>query len=247
MSDDRIDDLDGGDVAALSGLYALDALEGDELARFEAYLQTHPEAQDEVDGFRSTAARLASTRSAPAPAQLRANVLGSLSDVRQDPPQLDVARARRRRATLQRVAGVAAAIVLVVAAGVGGFALGADDGAGTDETAEGISSILAESDASLTALAGDGDLSATLVYSASSGRAVVVAQELPGPPDGQTYELWQVRDGEAVSAGLFVPDDGVVRTGVDADLASGDTVAVTIEPEGGSATPTMPIVMSATI
>jgi anti-sigma-K factor RskA len=75
----------------------------------------------------------------------------------------------------------------------------------------------------------------------------VVADSLPGPPEGRTYELWQVRDGAATSAGLFVPSDGVVRTGVDAELAAGDTVAVTIEPEGGSDEPTTPIVMSATI
>ena len=247
MSNAHVDGPDGSDVTGLAGLYALDALEGEELEQFEAYLASHPEARAEVDEFRQTAARLAVTTAAPAPASMRADVLGSLSSVRQEPPRLDVERARRRQRTSRRIASIAAAVVLVLAAGTGGYLLGHDAPSTGTETADGLTSILASSDATFVDLAGEPGMTARLVYSEQAGGAVVVADSLPEPPGGHTYELWKVRDGEPVSAGLFVPSDGSVRVPVDAELASGDTVAVTIEPAGGSETPTTPIVMSATV
>ena len=48
-----------------------------------------------------------------------------------------------------------------------------------------------------------------------------------------------------MSAGLFRPDDdGAVRAPVDLGFKAGDVVAVTVEPEGGSDTPTLPMVLS---
>ena len=247
----NIDRPDDDDVAGLAGLYALDALEGPDLDRFEAYLASHPDARAEVDGFRDTAARLAVTSSSVPPAGLRDQVLGSISAVRQEPPRLDVERARRRRALGRRVAGVAAALLLVVAAGFAGYALGVEGGSSGGssggEVAEGVTELLANGDAVVLDLAGDAGLSARLVYSPSEKGAVVLADDLPGAPDGQTYELWTVRDGAATSVGLFDAADGRVRTTLDGEILPGDTVAVTVEPEGGSATPTMPIVMSATV
>jgi anti-sigma-K factor RskA len=249
----NIDRPDDDDVAGLAGLYALDALEGPDLDRFEAYLASHPDTRAEVDGFRDTAARLAVASSAPPPAQLRDGVLGSLSSVRQEPPRLDLARARRRRALGRRVAGAAAVVLLVFAAGFAGYALGVDGGSsegGTPsggEVADGVTQLLANGDAVVLDLAGDAGLSARLVYSPSERGGVVLADDLPGAPEGRTYELWTVRDGAATSAGLFDADDGRVRTTVGGEILPGDTIAVTVEPEGGSAAPTMPIVMSATV
>lgn len=247
MSNTHVDGPDGFDVTGLAGLYALDALEGEELAQFESYLAAHPEARDEVDEFRQTAARLAVTAAEPAPASMRADVLGSLSSVRQEPPSLDAARARRRQRASRRIASLAAAVVLVVAAGTGGYLIGHDATPTGTETADGLTSILANDDATFVDLQGDSGLTARLVYSERAQGGVVVADDLPRPPDGKTYELWKVRDGQPVSAGLFVPEDGTVRAPIDAQLSSGDTVAVTIEPDGGSAAPTTPIVLSATV
>jgi anti-sigma-K factor RskA len=249
MSTSHVDGPDGDDVTGLAALYALDALEGEDLARYEAYLAATPDARTEVDEFHRTAARMASATATPAPAAMRANVLGSLSSVRQVPPRIDIERDRRRRASSRRIAAIAAAVVLVFAAGIGGYRLGNDSastGGGT-ETADGLTSILASEDATLVDFEGQDGLSARLVYSETSQGAVVVADSLPSPPQGSTYELWKIRDGAPVSAGLFTPRDGTVRTPVDAELSSGDTVAVTIEPAGGSESPTMPIVLSAQV
>ncbi|MDN5767804.1 MAG: anti-sigma factor [Humibacillus sp.] len=80
--------------------------------------------------------------------------------------------------------------------------------------------------------------SATIVRSASLGKAVLVGTDLPSPGPGKTYQLWlQSKDSDFTSAGL-VPGDGdqVVVLGGDAATAAG--AGITIEPAGGSKQPT---------
>lgn len=249
MSTTGSDRPDDPDVAGMAGLYALDALEGDDLVRFEEYLSSSPATQDEVAGFRETAARLATATSEPAPHALRPEVLGRLRSVRQEPVRLDVARADRRRAVTRRVAALAAAVVLIAGVGFGGYTIGSSSDELPNQltsTAEQLADVIARDDAAI--LQFEGDVSARLVYTSSGGRAVVIADGMSAPPEGYVYELWQVRGDDAVSAGLFTPDeDGLVREAADVDLAPGDVVAVTVEPAGGSDAPTTPMILNATI
>lgn len=231
------------DLAGLAGLYALDALDDLERTRFERYLAEHPEVRDEVAGFRATAARLGSTTAEPAPATMRASVLGQLDSVRQEAPRVGSSPSRAR-SPFVRVAAAAAAVLLVVAVGVGGFALGS----GGDSPGDEVAQVLARPDATVLQLEGDDLGPARVVVSPSDGRAVLVAGALAAPPAGSTYELWRVRDDVATSAGTFDPDDeGSVTTAVDLDVTDGDLVAVTVEPSGGSEQPTFPIVLSAEV
>lgn len=239
MSGTSPDELDGGDVSGLAGLYALDALDGDELARFESYLARHPEAADEVDEFRRTAARLASMSARPAPADLRDQVLSRLGDVRQEPPSLEAARARRRSSPARRVAAVAASVLVLAGVGIGGYLVGASQDAPRDE----LALLLDNADATVIALEGSEGSSARLVYSASASSAVVLADGLPPIGEDQVYELWQLQGDVPVPIGLFDPRaDGEVSTPFQVDLGAADAVALTIEPAGGSDTPTLPII-----
>jgi anti-sigma-K factor RskA len=72
------------------------------------------------------------------------------------------------------------------------------------------------------------------------------ADRLPALPAGKVYELWTITGTAATGAGTFTPD-GQGGASVSAVVAAGaqkpDAFGVTIEPTGGSATPTMPIVM----
>jgi anti-sigma-K factor RskA len=231
------------DLAGLAGLYALDALDDLERARFERYLAEHPEVQDEVAGFRATAARLGATAAEPAPSAMRASVVDRLGSVRQEAPRVGPAATAGGRSPVARVAATAAAVLLVVAVGVGGFALGRGNSGG-DEVAE----VLARPDAAVLELQGDDLGPARVVVSPSDGRAVLVAADLAAPPAGSTYELWRVRDEVATSVGTFDPDDeGTVTAPVELDVVDGDLVAVTVEPAGGSEQPTLPIVLSAEV
>jgi len=82
-------------------------------------------------------------------------------------------------------------------------------------------------------------------WSRSAG-LMFTAEGLPALPQGKVYQLWTIRGSVATGAGTFVPDAAGAAS-VTAIVAAGaevpDAFGVTIEPAGGSATPTMPIVM----
>jgi len=67
-------------------------------------------------------------------------------------------------------------------------------------------------------------------------------------PDGQVYQVWAITDGAPESIGfLEIEEDGATTTDMDAELSRGQTVAITVEPEGGSALPTTEPVLSVDI
>jgi anti-sigma-K factor RskA len=85
----------------------------------------------------------------------------------------------------------------------------------------------------LTIAAGGGRLQ--VAVSEQADRMAVRTDRLPPLPDRKVYQLWAVRSGRATSVGL-VED---VRSGAVMPLpASGTTVAITVEPAGGSKAPT---------
>jgi anti-sigma-K factor RskA len=78
-------------------------------------------------------------------------------------------------------------------------------------------------------------------------RGVLIARDLPAPPTGRDYQLWVLRDGVPESAGVLAADAlrGAPH-GFDVDASRGGALvlAVTLEPAGGLAAPSGPIVMA---
>lgn len=74
------------DIHALSGAYAVDALDDVERARFERHLAGCSACQAEVDSLVEAASELSVLTEAAPPASLRAKVLGDISTVRPLPP-----------------------------------------------------------------------------------------------------------------------------------------------------------------
>jgi len=87
-------------------------------------------------------------------------------------------------------------------------------------------------------------------YLAKKGTLVFVANHMAKLQASTTYELWLIPPGAGavpIPAGTFRPDSNGRASMVVSTLPQGveaGTFAITVEPEGGSATPTMPIVMS---
>ena len=72
----------------------------------------------------------------------------------------------------------------------------------------------------------------------------VVAVTLPPPPPGKTYQLWFVTSDAKISAGLIRTDSegkGAIIVEVPRQMNQLTSAAITLEPEGGSEQPTMPI------
>ena len=85
------------------------------------------------------------------------------------------------------------------------------------------------------------------IYEKKSGRLLLMATNLAPLPAGKTYELWLVPpQGAPIPAGLFHPDARGSVALSPSNVPAGSEAkafAVTIEPESGSASPTMPILM----
>jgi hypothetical protein len=91
--------------------------------------------------------------------------------------------------------------------------------------------------------------SARAIYLASRGTLILQASNLNPLPNGKTYELWIIpADGSSpVPAGLFHPDAAGNSNVVLPQIPEGvqaKAFGVTVENDGGSATPTPPIVLS---
>src|SRR5439155_15687917 len=85
------------------------------------------------------------------------------------------------------------------------------------------------------------------MYLPRQGALLFMAGNLPPLPTKKTYELWLLPiSGSPMPAGTFRPDAHGNAMVMDPPLPKGTEAkafAVTIEPEGGSSTPTMPMVM----
>jgi anti-sigma-K factor RskA len=86
-------------------------------------------------------------------------------------------------------------------------------------------------------------------YSATSGRLVFTAANMPDPPAGKAYELWLLPASGAapIPAGTFVPDragnGAIIFPKLPENVPAGG-FGITVEDAKGSATPTTPIMLS---
>lgn len=90
---------------------------------------------------------------------------------------------------------------------------------------------------------GDG----TFVISQDRKKGVLVASDLPIPDENQQYQLWMKKNGRQVSGGVFpVTSTGyaVVEIQSKESLSNFRSFEITLEPGGGSSTPTGHLYMS---
>jgi anti-sigma-K factor RskA len=143
-----------------------------------------------------------------------------------------------RPATL--LVSAAAAVALFVGGGFVGSAITGDTPVVVDQQAAGLAEIYAASDVQSERSEVEGGGVATLVWSGELGRSAVVVDGLAPLPAGSVYEAWYINEAGAAPAGTF-DATGAHKTSwhlLDGTMSSGDTVGVTVEPAGGSKTPT---------
>lgn len=230
------------DIHALAGAYALDALDDVERARFEQHLARCQTCQDDVAGYRATAARLAGATAAPAPPALRDRVLAEIQTVRQEPAA--VRAIERRRSWLVPVMAAAAAVVVVVST------VSVIDARHDRDHAEQMSAVMTAPDVAHMDLAatsdGPSNAEGTVVWSPELGKAVVTLDGLPALDDDSAYALWFVVDGEPHSAALMHGGADHMVAMIDAPPAGVEMMGVTTEPAAGSDVPTSPMLLAAT-
>ncbi len=234
---------DWDNAHALSGAYAIDALDDFERVRFEAHLRACPDCRTEVESFRETSAALAFDPVEP-PVGLRADILAGIEAIRPLPPLTEHGRDRaipddsRRRPWFASTGPLLVAAALVLAALVTTAFLRpwADDEPQPSLTA--TERVLAADDAEPYVERFDDGSQAKVVLSRSEGLAVILTEDMALAPEGTVYELWlQNPNGKFVAAGLM-PDQSDATLVFEADASEATWAGITVEPDGGSPQPT---------
>lgn len=250
---DEQHDLEGprdGPVHDLAAAYVLDAVDDAERARFETHLADCSDCRRTVADLSEVTAELSAGLEEQPPHGLRGRLLAAVAEESQEPAPARPAQTgqpgagaegkvtslgERRAARDGRWWLAAAAAAVIAVGGVVATQWGQDEPGSTVAVQE----VLDAEDAQWSTETVNGS-TVHVVRSEELGRTVLVAEEMPEPPQGQDYQLWYVHeDGTVVSAGLM-PKDGDDRTEVvlRGDPAGAVAVGVTVEPEGGSEQPT---------
>jgi anti-sigma-K factor RskA len=244
-SDDVHDDLH--DMAAL---YAVDALVGDETARFETHLRACASCRREVDEFRAVAGQLASSVAEPPPDALKASVLSRVAETPQESGDLEneeahvgpvviemLPESRRARRWITPIA-VAAVLIAIVSVGAVVVNLRSDDVTMSD---------VQSSDDLVVATLDGSDADIVVSWSPDLGRVVVEGEDVAGVADDEVYELWAIVGETPVPAGLIPHEGGGVSAMFEFDIDDVSAWGITVEPEGGSDVPTPPILYFAEV
>lgn len=232
------------DIHALTGAYALDAVSGEERAAFERHLSECESCAQEVRELRETATRLALAATQDPPPALRARVLHEIKTVRQLPPETAVVPLRRRGTGLAlKLTSVAAAVLFVAAVALGVIVVRQNDQLDRSQAqAAEMAQILRAGDAQVVTLDEGDKGTMTVAMSRSENRMLVLTEGLASPPAGKDFQVWTDHDGTMVSAGLLNPENGEALLEI-SGFGDADAVGVTLEPDGGSETPTLPTLM----
>ncbi len=246
----------------LKGAYVLDALPEEERRDFEDYLAVHPERQAEIDDLGAVAGLLAfSPHELEPPEGLRSRVMEVVkaeAAPRRDSRPSVFARFGRYVGT--RGLALGAAAVLVVGLLSWNLLLQGEvkDLQGRVQNAQGQVANLqgkvqdAQDQRQLRQsptiqLAGswaDQGANAELA-SIDKHQVILVAKNMPSVPDDRTCQVWVIKGDAPEPSGLFQPDGNMTATPITNSIKKADTIAVTVEPAGGSEQPTGDIVLSA--
>ncbi len=248
------------DLHLLTGAYAVDALDDAERREFERHLAVCPDCAQEVAELRRTANRLGAAVAAEPPDRIRAGVLAEIKGARQDSPggpRLVGRRGRPRDTGSRRWAvgltSVAAAVALALAVAFGVVAVRAQEqlSATQAELAQAaarytpLAQVLGATDMRTESANGAQGGRATAVVSRRLDKGIFVAFDMPPTPSDRTYQAWAIGTGHPRSIGLLADGGGDSTAPLVLDtLANTTTIAVTLEPAGGSPQPTGSLLIS---
>jgi anti-sigma-K factor RskA len=229
MSTDDAPRGDRPDVRDLLGAYALDAVDDVEARTVERLVERDPDAARELAELRATAAVLDAITRVPQvgadPARRGAKV--------SDSTVTELTPSRRRRTTTWLAVAATAVGAAVIPSGLA--IQQAQQAQRAEQQAEAVADLLTDPEAQVVRaeVAGGG----TAVGVLAGDRALFTATGLAEPGSGLEYQLWVIRDGEALPRDVMPDDAGAVRAVTDG-YRPGDALAVTVEPASGSQQPT---------
>lgn len=259
-------DLASGRAMDLAELYALDAVTAEERREIDAYVAAASDAerasfhervrqsretlaltfrveeQPPVDLFDRIMAKLPAQESLP-PQETAPTVVPSV--IAPTPEPLDeLAQARQRRAerkpsaTRRWLVGVAAAAAIALGGvGVGSYIADQNDP---------LNQVVRATDMREASVNVTGGGTATVRISSSHNAAVVEMKDVPAPPSGKVYQMWLIpKDGSAAVSQGLMDAEALSKPAIVNGIATASAIGITVEPVGGSQSPTFPVVAAA--
>lgn len=234
------------DVHALIGAYVLDAVDDLERVAFERHLRECEVCRAEVDELRETSGRLADGAWSVPPPSLRENVMAAIGTTRQLAPAAP-ATSPAQAAPRKRLRLVAAAAAVVVAVGA---VAAVQEQRVRDERA--VAEAAQASEARVRAVLDAPDLQVREETLTGGGRVTVAMSRMrdagvimlaadAAPAGDRVFQLWTIRSKTPVSEGPLSPGQ-TAKVQIVEGMSAASDVGVTVEPAGGSAAPTTPLV-----
>jgi hypothetical protein len=248
------------EAAELLASMALDALDTEAHVQVEEHILTCTECQRELDSLREVASALGNTYEAP-PEGLWSQIATRLYETDPtDAPSRPVflgdfepAPSGRRRS--RRARGFLLTVSLAAAAAIVALALTLSSANGRVANLEnalagnghnGVASALATPGHKVVTLSGAGHQVLASLVLLPDGRGYLVKSDMPALPSSETYQLWGIVNGSPVSIGVMGSTPHAVAFTV-ATSPAPTKIGVTIEPAGGSLTPTKAMVASGVV
>lgn len=223
------------DLMVLATPYALHAMPQSDIDDVDRQLASAPAPvvlafTDEVRAVQETMARMSASTAAEPPTYLRERLLTAVGG-----GKVVEFRPRSTRGRTAAMA-IAAAVALGLGAAGVGFAVR------PDQKPTAVEQVFAAPDVRTVS----GDIptggTATVVFSRERNAGVLVMNNVAPPKPGTVYQMWLVDDKGSALAGTM--DSAAVApstTAVLPDLGDSTTLAFTVEPGGGSSSPTGPV------
>jgi anti-sigma-K factor RskA len=218
----------------LKDAFVLGALPEEERMEFEEYLAAHPERQAEIDELAALAGllALAPQEHEPSPA-LRRSIMAAVETEAERPyaePRSGLTRIREFLGVRNLALGAAALLV------IGLFSWNMLLQTQMQDLQDRARSPQAPR---VVVLEGSGAAQqAKAEVMIHDDQAVLMADDMPPVPEDRTCQIWVIENDVPKPSGLFKPGEGPIAVVVENPVDRGDTVAVTLEPEGGSRKPT---------
>jgi anti-sigma-K factor RskA len=230
------------EIEELLGVYALDALEGDERQLVDDHLASCPRCRAELASHREVAALLGNAVESPAvaPAGLWDRISASLQD---EPPALSPLPqrpdSRRFTAVVIPLGAVAAALILVVGL-LAAKVINLDQQVHNLSQQATVSSVIANPAHKTVELtsATHPAWQATIVI--SNGQGYLINPSMPTLTRSQTFQLWALSRGKIVSLGVLGRNPSAAAVRLETDMT---VLMITAEPLGGSPVPTTPVLV----
>jgi len=213
--------MDANEIRELLPLYVIGALDEREYAEIRQYLSDHPEMKEELMALEDTAVKIDDINmKAPE---------GILEDIMEKISEPEPSLSEKIKTTLfteSKFQRFAFAALILVCLAIGGNLI----------IAPGIHSSVA-----LSGTQNASGASGSLTIYKNLDTALLSVKGLPELSKGKEYQLWLIkRDGKRTSGAIFSAKDGRAKVNVKSKLPITEYFAfgITIEPAGGSPTPT---------